>query len=157
MNLNEQPQTNRDEEMREQARRDLEDQREQAISTRELAGGAAKTARVKNSDQLHRDSNKRESEATGESGSTPLFEIGEAEALRTRWMTIQTQFVDEPRRSVEQADELVASAMKRLAEIFANEREGLEHNWDSGDDVSTEDLRIALQRYRSFFDRLLSV
>ena len=72
-------------------------------------------------------------------------------------MNIQTQFVDEPRRSVEQADELVASAMKRLAEIFANERETLEQNWDRGDDVSTEDLRVALQRYRSFFDRLLSV
>jgi hypothetical protein len=136
----------------------MEDQREQAISTRELAGGAAKTTQVKDSNQLHRDlPNKLESEANGENGSTPLFESGEAESLRSRWMTIQTQFVDEPRRSVEQADELVASAMKRLAEIFANEREGLEHNWDRGDDVSTEDLRIALQRYRSFFDRLLSV
>ena len=92
-----------------------------------------------------------------ENRSTPLFETNEAESLRTRWTAIQTQFVDEPRHSVEQADELVASAMKRLAEIFANEREGLEHNWDRGDDVSTEDLRVALQRYRSFFDRLLSV
>ena len=47
--------------------------------------------------------------------------------------------------------------MKRLAEVFAQERSTLEHQWDRGDSVSTEDLRVALQRYRSFFDRLLSV
>ncbi len=65
--------------------------------------------------------------------------------------------MDEPRKAVEQADGLVASAMKRLAEVLADERAGLEKQWDRGDNVSTEDLRVALQRYRSFFDRLLSV
>jgi hypothetical protein len=65
--------------------------------------------------------------------------------------------VDEPRQAVQQADELVAAAMKRLAEVFASEREKLEREWDKNDDVSTEDLRLALRRYRSFFDRLLSV
>jgi hypothetical protein len=63
----------------------------------------------------------------------------------------------EPRKAVEQADGLVASAMKRLAEVFAEERAGLEKQWDRGESVSTEDLRVALQRYRTFFDRLLSV
>jgi hypothetical protein len=58
---------------------------------------------------------------------------------------------------VEQADALVAEAIKRLAETFANERNQLEGQWDRGGDVSTEDLRQALQRYRSFFSRLLSV
>ena len=72
-------------------------------------------------------------------------------------MQVQTKFVDEPRRSVEEADQLVAGTMKRLAEVFAGERERLERDWDRGGDVSTEDLRIALQRYRSFFDRLLSI
>jgi len=90
-------------------------------------------------------------------GSTPLFPSNELEDLRTRWKEIQTGFVDEPRKAVEQADGLVASAMKRLAEVFAQERSGLEQQWDRGDNVSTEDLRVALQRYRSFFDRLLSV
>jgi hypothetical protein len=90
-------------------------------------------------------------------GSTPLFPSNELEDLRTRWKDIQTGFVDEPRKAVEQADGLVASAMKRLAEVFAKERSGLEQQWDRGDNVSTEDLRVALQRYRSFFDRLLSV
>jgi hypothetical protein len=89
--------------------------------------------------------------------STPLFPSNELEDLRTRWKDIQTGFVDEPRKAVEQADGLVASAMKRLAEVFAQERSGLEQQWDRGDNVSTEDLRVALQRYRSFFDRLLSV
>ena len=73
------------------------------------------------------------------------------------WSAIQAAFVDEPRRAVEQADSLVASAMKRLAEVFAEERSKLEHQWDRGDNVSTEDLRIALQRYRSFFHRLLAI
>ena len=70
---------------------------------------------------------------------------------------MQTSFVDEPRRAVEQADELVAGVMKRLAETFARERANLEHQWDRGEDVTTEDLRVVMQRYRSFFDRLLSI
>ena len=90
-------------------------------------------------------------------GSTQLFPSNELQDLRTRWKDIQTGFVDEPRKAVEQADGLVASSMKRLAEVFAQERSGLEQQWDRGDNVSTEDLRVALQRYRSFFDRLLSV
>lgn len=132
----------------------VDDRPEQAISTRELAGAAtaAKTARAPDNAEPN-----RAPESDEGINATPLFETGEAESLRSSWMTIQTQFVDEPRRSVEQADELVASAMKRLAEIFANERETLEQNWDRGGDVSTEDLRVALQKYRSFFDRLLSV
>ena len=91
------------------------------------------------------------------SDAAPLFLNNELEELRNRWNGVQTAFVDEPRRAVEQADGLVASAMKRLAEVFAEERSKLEHQWDRGDNVSTEDLRIALQRYRSFFHRLLSI
>lgn len=89
--------------------------------------------------------------------ATPLFPGEELEGLRTRWKAIQTAFVDEPRDAVHQADTLVASAMKRLAEVFADERAKLEQQWDRGDNVSTEDLRVALQRYRTFFERLLSV
>src|ERR1700760_2322033 len=76
--------------------------------------------------------------------------------FQRRWEQIQTGFVDEPRQTVEQADELVAEVMQRLAEGFATERERLEQQWGRGEDVSTEDLRIALQRYRSFFERLLA-
>jgi hypothetical protein len=69
---------------------------------------------------------------------------------------VQAGFVDEPREAAKEADSLVAELMQKLADSFAKEREKLEGQWDSGDDVSTEDLRIALQRYRSFFNRLLS-
>ena len=86
-----------------------------------------------------------------------LFPDNEANNFRTRWTEIQTGFVDEPRRSVEQADALVAEVIKRLANGFAEERSKLEGQWGRGDDVSTEDLRVALRRYRSFFDRLLNV
>jgi hypothetical protein len=87
----------------------------------------------------------------------PLYHEDQAQELRSRWSNIQAGFVDDPRIAVQQADELVATAMKRLAEVFADERSKLEHQWDHGDNISTEDLRVALQRYRSFFNRLLAV
>jgi hypothetical protein len=92
-----------------------------------------------------------------EGRATPLFAPDQGEQLRERWMQIQTSFVDEPRAAVEEADGLVADAIQRLAKGFAGERQRLESQWDRGTEVSTEDLRQALRRYRSFFDRLLSV
>jgi hypothetical protein len=86
----------------------------------------------------------------------PLFSHEQGERFTARWGEIQTSFVDQPRDAVAQADALVADLMQRLATNFAHERERLEGQWDRGDDVSTEDLRITLTRYRSFFDRLLS-
>lgn len=93
----------------------------------------------------------------GEEQMASLFNPDEASNLRRRWDEIQVGFVDEPRRCVEAADNLVASTMKRMAEMFAEERSKLESQWDKGDNVSTEDLRVALRRYRSFFNRLLSM
>jgi predicted lipid-binding transport protein (Tim44 family) len=86
----------------------------------------------------------------------PLFAGEDAERFRGRWQEIQVAFVDEPREAVKNADSLVADLMQRLAATFSEERSSLESQWDSGEDASTEDLRVALQRYRSFFDRLLS-
>jgi cell pole-organizing protein PopZ len=88
---------------------------------------------------------------------TPLLTEDKAAAFRARWDTIQASFVDEPRQSVEQADSLVAEAIKHLAEVFAQERSTLEEQWSRGDEVSTDALRLGLQRYRSFFQRLLAV
>lgn len=85
-----------------------------------------------------------------------LLPRDEDAGFQRRWEEIQTAFVDDPRSTVEQADQLVAQVMQRLAEGFAAERERLEQQWGRGEDVSTEDLRIALQRYRGFFQRLLS-
>jgi hypothetical protein len=89
--------------------------------------------------------------------AAPLFATEETDRFRSDWSSIQIGFVDEPRKSVEKADQLVAQVVQRLAESFSQERSGLEGQWDKGENVSTEELRVALQRYRSFFDRLLSV
>jgi hypothetical protein len=88
---------------------------------------------------------------------TALFKDDESGHFRTRWTEVQGAFVDSPRSAVEKADSLVAETMKRLAEMFSDERKKLEEQWDRGDNVTTEDLRVALQRYRAFFDRLLNV
>jgi hypothetical protein len=90
-------------------------------------------------------------------GHVALFGERDAGELRRRWNEVQAGFVDEPRRSVEHADALVADVLKRLTDTFTNERTSLERQWDGGDSVTTEDLRVTLQRYRSFFDRLLTI
>jgi hypothetical protein len=87
---------------------------------------------------------------------SPLFDENELRDFRGRWDQIQTSFVDEPRHAVEQADTLVATVVKRIAEQFSEERAKLEKQWDRGDNVSTEDLRQGIKRYRAFFDRLLA-
>ena len=95
--------------------------------------------------------------STEEAREMPLFRQDEADGLQTRWAAIQTGFVDEPKKAVQEADALVADVVKRLTEGFAHERADLEHQWDHGDEITTEDLRLALRRYRSFFSRLLSM
>ena len=87
----------------------------------------------------------------------PLFENNEAEQFRAQWLDIQSRFVDDPSVSVKDADELVASIIKNITRNFADKRIALETQWKSGDDVSTEDLRLTMKRYRSFFDRLLTL
>ena len=86
-----------------------------------------------------------------------LFHDEEGRGFRTRWDAIQTGFVDQPRAAVEQADALVGEMLKRLMDGFGAERGKLESQWSRGQEASTEDLRIALKRYRSFFERLLSI
>jgi hypothetical protein len=86
-----------------------------------------------------------------------LFSETDAGALHQQWEGIQASFVNEPRRAVQEADQLVQETIGRLTESFSQERSRMEQQWSRGDDVSTEELRVALQRYRSFFQRLLSV
>jgi hypothetical protein len=98
---------------------------------------------------------------TGQPGNMPerrvqLLHGEEMEDVVARWREIQAGFVDEPRKAIKEADALVMELMERLIQTFAREREQLEARWQEGDDVSTEDLRQGLQRYRSFFERLLS-
>ena len=124
---------------------------ERTLTTDDLAEGRTQPAAV----EEEQAATPPEGEGTADTGR-PLFDDAEGSELRDRWGSIQTGFVDEPRRAVEEADALVADLMTRLAQSFSEERKGLEGQWDRGDDVSTEDLRIALQRYRTFFDRLLA-
>jgi hypothetical protein len=97
-----------------------------------------------------------ETPAKAQEETTTLFPHDDRDSYQNRWKNIQAGFVDEPRRAVEQADALVADVMQRLTESFASARAELEQQWDQGDHVSTEDLRVALTRYRSFFERLLA-
>lgn len=92
----------------------------------------------------------------GVGGWQPLFGSEQRDQLSGQWSQIQTEFVDRPREAVQRADVLVVDVMQRVTSSLAQERQRLEGQWEQGDDVSTEDLRIALTRYRSFFDRLLS-
>src|SRR5262249_10002497 len=92
----------------------------------------------------------------GEQPSAQLLGNNELHTILARWEDIQAEFVDEPKSAVQDADALVADLMQRPARMFASEREQLESRWASGNDVSTEDLRHSLRRYRSFFERLLA-
>jgi hypothetical protein len=94
--------------------------------------------------------------AASDSNGGSLLSADMDATFQQRWKEIQTRFVDEPRGAGEDADSLVATLMQQLAEGFAKERERLEAQWGRGEDISTEDLRVALQRYRTFFQRLLS-
>jgi hypothetical protein len=156
-----------------------EEPRDAPLTTAALAAAGEPTASKKNLDSRARETEGQRKQTGAGDASTmegigvaaagagaalakdeqagPLFLPEEATKFRGRWDAIQGNFVDEPRRAVEQADSLVAEAVKRLAEIFADERAKLDGQWDRGDSVSTEDLRLALRRYRAFFGRVLAV
>ncbi|MGW5703374.1 hypothetical protein [Amycolatopsis japonica] len=96
-----------------------------------------------------------DSQRTNEDDAQTLFENVDVERFRDSWQGIQTAFVDDPRRAVKEADELVAVVIQNLATTFADHKKELESAWSQGE-PATEDLRIALRRYRSFFNQLLS-
>ena len=124
-----------------QADRDIQRDAQQPIADREVARPRAE-----------RDMGDLES-----GDHVALFEPTQLSEFNGRWSEIQASFVDEPRRAVQQADVLVSDVISRIADSFGRERAGLEQQWDRGGDVSTEELRQALQRYRSFFSRLLTL
>ena len=105
--------------------------------------------------EVRTDENKTSSR---EEDFAPLFENAEAEEFRSHWLEIQSRFVDDPGASVKDADELVANVIKSITRSFADKRISLESQWKSGENnISTEDMRVAIKRYRSFFNRLLSL
>lgn len=123
------------------------------VSRKAVAAGTATAERMQRSAE-GQDAGQNMSQ---EQEMGPLLPADDAAKFRERWEDIQVGFVDEPRSAVEQADHLVIHTMNRLAETFATERENLEHQWDRGGEVSTEALRLALRRYRTFFGRLMQV
>ncbi|MFI2367710.1 hypothetical protein [Streptomyces sp. NPDC018833] len=94
--------------------------------------------------------------APGGAAEEELLAPEDKEGFRTRWQAIQNDFVDDPREAVHSADALVADVMQRLAATFAERRDGLEQQWNRGEQADTESLRVALREYRSFFNRLLA-
>jgi hypothetical protein len=99
----------------------------------------------------------RNSDAAPGSTDAALFDRDATKDYQDRWLVIQTEFVDEPRQAVEKAESLVGEVVQALTESFAREHRDLEARWSGDREVSTEDLRLAIRRYRSFFNRLLSL
>ena len=127
--------------------------RDEKLTTADLAGRGDRPE----DEPLERDDTRTDADAAATDRLEPLLGGDEAGRFRAEWESIQVGFVDEPRASVERADALVAELMHQLASTFAREREALEQQWASGGEkTDTEELRVALQRYRSFFERLLA-
>lgn len=128
------------------------------LSTADLAA-AADPATQQPDGEMHDQAAGRQSMRGGPQDEqlAPLFSRDAANDFRTQWINVQTSFVDDPRQAVRRGDELVAQVMKSLAESFANERARIEAQLDQRSEASTENLRLALRRYRSFFERLLSM
>ncbi|WIX74986.1 hypothetical protein QRX50_25850 [Amycolatopsis carbonis] len=150
----------------------MTDQETRGLSTADLAGAAERPRTEERGDRpeerprevsdvdadgqgrITRDADTTADRGARTDSAPPLFEGGDVERFRNRWQEVQTDFVDDPRRAVRDADELVASVISSLAETFAAHKGELEAQWRDGE-PATEDLRIALRRYRSFFDQLL--
>ena len=103
-----------------------------------------------------RDAEPQREEAPAVEEELPLLDDGEAEAFLDRWAAVQSRFVDDPQEAVREGDSLVAEVMQALAQRFSEHKRGLEEQWQRGDEPQTEELRLALQQYRSFFQRLLA-
>jgi len=143
-------------------------EQEKNLTTADLAGAAEqpdqqqrgeanRVAQAQEQRQEQRATDDARPQVSGAEHLAALFDPDVASRFRARWDEVQIGFVDDPRQAVRQADELVAQVMKSLAETFASERASLEDQLEQTDSASTENLRVALRRYRSFFQRLLSL
>ena len=133
----------------------MQDDRREGLTTADLSGASAERSSAEDTPERERERG-AETEPRDDAHPEPLLGDEETGSFQSRWQEIQVRFVDDPRDSVKDADGLVAELMQRLAGSFSEERSRLESEWERGGDVSTEDLRMALRHYRSFFNRLLS-
>ena len=127
------------------------------VSTADLAAAAQRSNVVEDDEQLSDDGGTLEAAPADEEELVALFAPDMTEKYRSQWLAIQSSFVDDPRQAVRRGDELVAQVMTDLANSFADERHRLEARLDETGEGSTESLRVALRRYRSFFNRLLAM
>jgi uncharacterized protein (DUF885 family) len=141
---------------------DSEMARDKALTTEQIAAaGRASTERTSSGQYRQQPTSATQAGVSGDLHASDqrhaqLLEGDEMQSMLAQWKDIQAEFVDEPRKAVQDADALVADLMQRLAQMFAGERDQLESRWSGGGEVSTEDLRDGLRRYRSFFERLLA-
>ena len=138
----------------------MNDQRDQrTLTTADLAAAADPATRVPEQREGERSTGAYNAAKNGDGSEqlAALFTPEVATDFRNRWNTVQSSFVDDPKDAVRHGDELVAQVMKSLAETFSNERTRLEEQFQTADQTSTEELRLAFRRYRSFFERLLSL
>ncbi|HEY1914021.1 MAG TPA: hypothetical protein VGH27_00435 [Streptosporangiaceae bacterium] len=134
----------------------IQDSTYEDSADRDSADGRLTTEQIAHAADDRTDETPPSPERSTADAHAQLLADNEKQDVIGRWREIQAAFVDEPRKAVTDADALVADLMQRLAQMFATEREQLEVQWSAGRDVSTEDLRQGLQRYRSFFERLLA-
>ncbi len=130
------------------------------LTTADLIAAAAKPVgqlEAHRADQESLVDKKDRSAANAGEQLAPLFLADVAAGFRSSWSAVQIGFVDDPHQAVRQADELVAQVMQSLAQTFTDERTKIESQVDEAQQASTEDLRVALRRYRSFFERLLAL
>jgi len=127
---------------------------EHTLSTADLASAATQPADSRTDADTDTDRAARPAESGGDVEAPPLIDEEKITGFRDRWQNVQTGFVDDPKQAVHQADELVAAVISALATTFAEHKSELEGQWRQGE-PATEELRIALRRYRSFFDQLL--
>ena len=130
---------------------------ERNLTTADLAAAANANAQTDERREERAAEARRTAAGNGEEQLAPLFTPELTNDFRTRWNAVQSSFVDDPRDAVRHGDELVAQVMKTLADSFASERAKLEAQFEKTDQTSTEAMRVAFRRYRSFFERLLSL
>ena len=153
---NEQRATSTPPQQQDTARATAEQQQRSAAATAEQQRTAAGTATAEQQRMRVERGETQGAQMQQGDGNVELLPRENLDDFRVRWERVQVAFVDEPRTAVQQAHDLVDQLVERLTQSFSRQRDSLEGTWTRGGDVSTEDLRQALQRYRSFFNRLLS-
>ena len=116
-----------------------------------------KVAEGQQGDGYGEEANSPQREVLPQNRGTAFIKQNQVEALQSRWQTIQMEFVDKPKGTVAKADQLIEEVIDRLEQLLTQKRDELKQEWGRSDEPTTEELRLALQHYRTFLNQLLSV